>query len=148
MDPPVLTEVEVAVEDLIEREEVADHEQQGETEEKKKKVNEDKIKAEDIRRKAMESIGTTQKRKADGNEEVKRKRRSTGDTVEYLRERNKQMQEMREQELEVKKKEIDTAQNRHDDMMSLLIQQQQQQQKQAQDFQAMMLTLMTKLTSK
>ncbi|KAK3721670.1 hypothetical protein QZH41_013821 [Actinostola sp. cb2023] len=35
MDPPVLT---VAVEDLIEREEVADHEQQGETEEKKKKT--------------------------------------------------------------------------------------------------------------
>ena len=59
---------------------------------KRRKIEEDKQKAEDIRMKAMEKIGETRKRKEEsaGNEgmPVKKSRRGSKDTIEFLQEKS------------------------------------------------------------
>ena len=82
----------------------------------------------------MESIGQTKKRKKshdDENEGRKFKKRSSGNaTVAYLREKNKQLQEMHKEKLEMKRMQLE----REGNLMKLMVSQQQQQQKQMQEF--------------
>ena len=58
------------------------------------------------------------------------------------------MQEMKKQEMELKKKEIELQDKKHDDFLRVMLAQQQQSQHQQQDFQAMMLAMMNRLTQK
>ena len=83
----------------------------------------------------MERLGKTQVK-----EESNRKRRSNGsDTLAYSREKNETLQEIRKEDLDLKKKEIEQDKKKHGDFMNVILQQQQQQHlKQMQDFQAMM----------
>ncbi|KAL9971119.1 hypothetical protein ACROYT_G023606 [Oculina patagonica] len=157
-----MTEVEMALEELIEKEDAAETEQRVVDNQKKAKDSQDKENAENIRKKAMERLGQTQKRKADENESEgkRRKKRSSGsDTLSFLREKNEQSQELQKQELELKKQQLEVESKKQDNFMQVMLNQQQQQQKQMQDFQAMMsiqarqqsnlmLALVTKLVEK
>ena len=136
-----MTEVEMALEELIEKEDAAETEQRVADNQKKMKDSQDRENAENIRKKAMERLGQTQKRKSEGdeNEVKKRKKRSSGsDTLNFLREKNEQVQEMQKQELEVKRQQLEVESKKQDNFMQMMLNQQQQQQKQMQDFQAMM----------
>ena len=59
---------------------------------KRRMIEEDKQKAEDIRMKAMEKIGETRKRKEESAESegmpVKKSRRGSKDTIEFLQEKS------------------------------------------------------------
>lgn len=85
-----MKEFEMALEELIDKEDAAETEQRIVDDQKKMKESEDRKNAESVRKKAMERLGQTQKRKADESESDgrKRKKRSSGsDTVSFLRER-------------------------------------------------------------
>ena len=143
---PELTEVEQALEDLIVREDEADRDQQ-ETVAQKRKVKEDKKDAEEVRKRAMERLGDRTKRSE--NEGKGKKRRSSGNnTLEYLKERNERLDEVKKEELELKKQELQQEAAKNDAMMKLMGQQLQQQQKQIDGFQAMMLTMFSKILEK
>ena len=72
-----------------------------------KNTEADRAKAEEMRKINMERVSQTKRRKSDeGENERGNKRRSGGDTIEYLKEKNKIMQEFREKELEVRKAEL------------------------------------------
>ena len=129
-----MTEVEMALEELIEKEDAAETEQKVVENQKKVKDSQDRENAESVRKKAMERLGQTQKRKADEgeNEGKKKKKRSSG------REKNEQVQEMRKQELELKRQQLEVESRKQENFMQMMLNQQQQQQRQMQDFQAMM----------
>ena len=71
-----------------------------------------------MRKRALERVGQTAKRKgkAEGPEAEKSKsrksRKSTGEAVEYLKERASKEIQLREQELEMRKKEHDRMSQR------------------------------------
>ena len=129
-----MTEVEMALEELIEKEDAAETEQKVVENQKKVKDSQDRENAESVRKKAMERLGQTQKRKADEgeNEGKKKKKRSSG------REKNEQVQEMQKQELELKRQQLEVESRKQENFMQMMLNQQQQQQRQMQDFQAMM----------
>ena len=152
-----MTDVEKALEDLIEREDAAEAEQ-GTVDTQKKQ---DKKNAAGMRNRAMESLGQMQKRKEqEGGESEGRKvkKRSSGnDTVAYLREKNERLQEMHKEDLEMKRHQLEMESRKEENFMKMMVNQQQQQQKQMQEFQAIMslqakqqndllLALVTKLT--
>nr|XP_058968481.1 calponin homology domain-containing protein DDB_G0272472-like [Pocillopora verrucosa] len=128
-----MTEVEMALEELIEKEDAAETEQKVVENQKKVKDSQDRENAESVRKKAMERLGQTQKRKADeGENEGKKKKRSSG------REKNEQVQEMQKQELELKRQQLEVESRKQENFMQMMLNQQQQQQRQMQDFQVMM----------
>ena len=100
----------------------------------------EKIAAEDMRKRALEWVRQTTKRmgKEEGAEtEPQPKRKSwkgTGEAVEYLKERASIEIQMREREMELRRKEQEsTAQrekerNEQDQLLSTMLKQQQQQQ--------------------
>ncbi|PFX16294.1 hypothetical protein AWC38_SpisGene19446 [Stylophora pistillata] len=141
-----MSDVEKALEEILEKE--ADTENSLEVDQKK----EDNVKAGEMRNRAMESMRSTQKRK-DGDEvedvenaQPKRKvtRKSGGDTVAYLREKNDMDQKWKAEELklqmqrlDVKRRKQDESQKQHQELMQMMAQQVQQQQNQMQQFQQM-----------
>ena len=116
------------------------------TENINKAKEEEKKMAERMRKTAIETMRKRKQIAGDDDNEVKpKKRRSNGsDTLMYLKERNESLEKCRMQELEMKRKELEFQEKRHDDFMKMMAMQQQQQAKQMQDFQAMMLTIITK----
>ena len=122
-----LTEKEVLIEELIEREDTIkpdDNRLSGQQ-------NNDKDKAEDIRKKAMESMGETKKRKLsrgttdeDQPTTSGRKRRAQP-LVDFLRENANAERELRQQELDIKRKEQEKQQ---ETIQAMMLQQQQMNQ--------------------
>ena len=100
----------------------------------------DKAAAEDMRKKALERMGKTAKRKKESDDSVpknlkKKSRRSTSYAVEYLKERADKEIGLKEQELELRKKEQDNIKEREreknqnqENLISAMVKQQQQQQ--------------------
>ena len=110
-------------------------------EQKNRKINQDRENAEDIRKTAMEKLSPTKKRKAEDGEERKWKRRSTGsETLNFLREKNERVQEMRREEIELQRNQLELETRKQDNFMAVMVH--QQQQSQMQDFTAMMATQM------
>ena len=101
----------------------------------KKKVEEEKKAAEQIQKKAMERLGESSKRcGADGEVEVKKKKRkSSSEAVEFLREKAKLDHSLREEELQLRKDQ---------QSQTLVLLQQQQQMNQV------LLSLMEKMVEK
>ena len=74
-----MTEVEVALQEPIDKEDAAEAEQRVVDNQKKMNDGQDRKNAENIRKKAMERLGHTQKRQADeGESEGKKKPRLSG----------------------------------------------------------------------
>ncbi|XP_068684790.1 inner centromere protein-like [Montipora foliosa] len=103
---------------------------------KDKAEKDDRAKAEDVRMKAMERLSQTKKRELeeDGEDKPKRRRRTTGDAMEYPKERAQKNAEMREKELHLEKE----RQQQQADMLKVMHQQQMQFQQQQQQFQQFM----------
>lgn len=126
------TEVEIAVAEIIEKERAADLERKENSNTLTKKDENDKASAEEVRLKAMERLGQTKKRSADSEcAEVAppKNRRNASEAVQYLKEKFAQENEIRKEELEVRKKE----QGSHVSQYKLMMEQQGQQQQQFQD---------------
>ena len=94
-------------------------------------------KAEEVRKVAMESLGTTKRRKEDEKEnsvdckQPKRRRSAGSETVAYLREKSEKERQGKAEEIELRKAQLELEQKKHNDVLQMLQQQQQQQQMQA-----------------
>ena len=129
------------MEALIEKEDAAEELRQ-EGKSRKVTIEADRMNAEDMRKKAMENLGETQKRKSveSGVTPAKKKRSNGSDTVNYLREKHEKMLEVEKKKLTMDEKRMEAASKRHDELMTTLQQQQQQQQQQQMEtFQVMMM---------
>ena len=158
---PEITEVDEALADLLERFDQADEEFKVENNRKKAKIEEDMSKAQEIRRKSLETLGET----SPSTDATKRRSNGT-DTVNYLREKMENDSELKKVEFELKRKEREDTQNQLRQMqeqqnamlqqmstsmqqqqqMSLVFMQQQAQQQQQQ--QALLMALVEKLSKK
>ena len=117
----------------------------------KKKADEDKHTAEEVRNLAMETLGDTQKRKNENVAEkvASKKRRSGNEAVEFLKERTKQEYELRKAELEAKKlrdkatnKQIEQQHQFQATLVQLFAQQQQYSARQQEQQQQQMMLMM------
>ena len=122
-----LTEKEVLIEELIEREDTIKPDDNRLSVQQKN----DKDKAEDIRKKAMESMGETKKRKLSrGTTDEDRpttsgRKRRAQPLVDFLRENANAERELRQQELDIKRKEHEKQQ---ETIQVMMLQQQQMNQ--------------------
>ena len=103
----------------------------------------DRLKAEEMRRTAMETLGKTQKRKSEeGQSKAKKSRRSGSETVEFLKLKAEQDMDIKKQELDLRKQEqekMSVAQNQQTYMFNQMLKQQQEQHKQMHDMQSLIL---------
>ena len=134
---PELSELDVLLEELTALEDLSESDKDNETVEKNRKAEHDRAKAAEVRKKAMEKLSDTRKRKSQEEDEsgnVKKKfRRSSGDTLVYLKEKYDAELVLRKEELDFKKqhheddmKKQEAASKRQDDLISLMAQQNQQ----------------------
>ena len=134
-------ELDNLLEEILEKEKAAKEKLDNDDEDKKKSLANEKAAAEDVRKRALERVGQTAKRKGkeEGPEAEKSKsrksRKSTGEAVEYLKERASKEIQLREQELEMRKKEHNSMSQRErekneqqDKMLSTMLKQHEQQQ--------------------
>ncbi|XP_068674700.1 uncharacterized protein [Montipora foliosa] len=134
---PEPTELDQALADIIEMEEVASTSQEIDEAVIKEKEDTDKQKAESIRKKAMEKLGETQKRAVEEGEQenhMKKKRRSGNETISFLREKAESEKALGEEELairrklqELEEKKLASYLDQQKSMMELMHHQQQQQ---------------------
>ena len=133
---PEPTELDQALADIIEMEEVASTSQEIDEAVIKEKEDTDKQKAESMRKIAMEKLGETQKRAVEEGEQenhTKKKRRSGNETISFLREKAESDKALREQELALLRKQQELEEklasylDQQKSMMELMHQQQQQQ---------------------
>ncbi|XP_068727930.1 mRNA export factor GLE1-like [Montipora capricornis] len=134
---PEPTELDQALADIIEMEEVASTSQEIDEAVIKEKEDTDKQKAESIRKKAMEKLGETQKRAVEEGEQenhMKKKRRSGNETISFLREKAESEKALRGEELAIRRKQQELEEKKlasyldqQKSMMELMHHQQQQQ---------------------
>ena len=135
---PEPTELDQALADIIEMEEVASTSQEIDEAVIKEKEDTDKQKAESMRKMAMEKLGETQKRAFEEGEQenhIKKKRRSGNETISFLREKAESEKALREEELAIRRKQQELEEKKlasyldqQKSMMELMHQQQQQSQ--------------------
>ncbi|EDO42129.1 predicted protein [Nematostella vectensis] len=83
----------------------------------KKKVEQEKAKGEEIRKRAMEKLGDTKKREESAS---KKSRRSGSMMVEYLKEKNEKDRAIKERELELHERKEREDSQRHDTILQLI----------------------------
>ena len=131
---PTRSEVEEALEYLIEKEDASDEIHKNNMNRKDDMAEREK--AEEVRKVAMESLRTTKRRKEDEKEnsvdckQPKRRRSAGSETVAYLREKSEKERQGRAEEIELGKAQLELEQKKHNDVLQVLQQQQQQQQQQ------------------
>lgn len=118
-------EMEKLLEELIKLNDEAENKSEEQSESKRETAEKEKCQALEMRKRAMEMLGQSRKRSEDKEDEPVKteKRRSGGDTLEWLKERAGADREMKEMEMNEKKKERETQISLQQQMM----QQQQQQ---------------------
>ena len=86
---PEMSELDILLEEHPGVEDQSEEKRLSESEGKNKKTEQDRAKAVDMRKKAMENLSETTRRKSqEENQPKKKARRSTSDTIEYLKQRN------------------------------------------------------------
>ena len=146
-----MTEIDTLLE-ITEKEAECEGNQQANATENRKKAEQSRADASDMRLMAMETLREGKKRKTDDNGSEKQKRQGSrgSDAVEYLREKMEE-KKWREQELELKRKnqEKDAQQQREFMTMMQTQQQQMQQMMQAQQQQnQLLMALLEKVVRK
>lgn len=98
------TELDSLLDELSQKSHEAEHAHNDETSDKKKALENEKKAAEEIRLTAMESLGETRKRNdtSPSEQKAKKSRRSSSETIDYLREKSQREFELRERELQLK----------------------------------------------
>ena len=133
---PEPTELDQALADIIEMEEVTSTSQEIDEAVIKEKEETEKQKAESMRKMAMEKLGETQKRAVEEGEQENhmKKKRSTGnETILFLREKAESEKALREEELAIRRKQQELEEklvsylDQQKSMMELMHHQQQQQ---------------------
>lgn len=121
---PEETETEKGLADIIDLFQDSDTKHMEEKDKKKETIEKEVTQAEEFRRQSLETLGESKRR---NNEETgcPSKRRRSDDTIEYLREKSKQEQEMRTKEMELKKAELDDRREESKTFREMLLQQQQ-----------------------
>lgn len=154
--PDESTELENLLDTIIALEESGEAELQETQGTSSKKLQYDRAKAEDVRLKAMEKLSDTKKRDSSADEsddKPKRQRRSGGDAIEYLTERakvsdqlkaedlkmRKEHQTLEREKMEVLREQQMQMQQQQADMLKVMQQQQQQSQQQLLNSQMMMM---------
>jgi len=117
---PEVTEIDILLEDILERFKEVDERQQKEHDEKKQKASEEAAQAIEMRKRSLETFKESEIR----NETPKRSRNNGSDTINYLSEKFKSESEIRKQELELRKQEM----NQQKDFLAAILHSQQQQQ--------------------
>ena len=104
---PEPTELDQALANIIEMEEVASTSQEIDEAVVKEKEDTDKQKAGSMRKMAMEKLGETQKREVEEGEQENyvKKKRSGNETISFLREKAESEKALREEELAIRRKQ-------------------------------------------
>ena len=104
---PEPTELDQALADIIEMEEVASTSQEIDEAVVKEKEDTDKQKAGSMRKMAMEKLGETQKREVEEGEQESymKKNRSGNETISFLCEKAESEKALREEELAIRRKQ-------------------------------------------
>ena len=126
---PEVTELDLALDDILERVAEASAAQEQVAEEKKYIDQLDKQNAEELRQRSLETFSESRKRAAGGSPSTTKKKRSrsTGsDVMAYLRENKSQ----KEKETELRERQLDAYSKTQSDMMNLLQQQMSEQREQ------------------
>lgn len=99
---PELQEIDTLLEELSEKEEAKNKLSIGD---KKQNAQQEKAKAEEMRLKAMETMGQTKKRveKSDEVNSTKKRRKSTGDAIGFLEKKAEQEMALQREEIEMRK---------------------------------------------
>ncbi|CAB4031823.1 Hypothetical predicted protein [Paramuricea clavata] len=85
---PEKTELDILLEEIYVAEQIGEEEQEEASRMNQEKTDQEQARADDVRRTAMETFAETQKRNGDEKEKkTKRKRRSGGEMVDYLKEK-------------------------------------------------------------
>lgn len=143
---PELTELEKGLEILVEWEDATDFEQK-QTAAQKKRAREEKMNAEEVRNRPMESRGANKRQGEEGAENSKglKKRRSSGaDTLEHLKERNERIDAIKHEEIELRREELRLQAAQQEAAIQQQQLQLEAQQRQFQQFQTMMLSITSK----
>ena len=128
--PDEPTELENLLDMIIALEESGEEELQETQGTASKKLQYDRAKAEDVRLKAMEKLSETKKRGSSADEsddKPKRQRRSGGDAIEYLAERAKVSDQLKEEDLKMKRDQQTLEREKMEVLSKHQIQMQQQQ---------------------
>ena len=135
---PEYSELDDLLNDINERKHEGEICENQNSEEKNKKVDKERAEAEQVRRMSMERLSETKKRlstsastdELEVSPPTKRPRSSGGDTIMYLREKSEKDFALREEELRLKRAELEAAKERdsHLQQQSALMLQQCQQQ--------------------
>ena len=140
---PTKTEWDEAIEQIIAMEESADDQHDLEGGEKRDKMEGDRLKAEEMRRTDMETLGKTQKRKfEEGQSKAKKSRRSGSETVEFLKLKAEQDMDIKKQELDLRKQEQEkmaVAENQQTYTFNQMLKREQEQPKQMHDMQSLLM---------
>ena len=137
--PPEPTELENLVEEIMALEETADAEMKEDDESVKGKAKKEKAKATDMRLKALEKVSATMKRHSGENDQEKvkkRERRSGSETMLFLSKKAEKNQQLKLEELQLKKEQHDLDAKR---LQASIDQQRQFQQQQLLASQQLML---------
>ena len=131
---PELQEADTLLEELTEKEEAKNKPSVGD---KKQNAQQEKAKAEEMRLKAMETMGQTKKRVEKSSEvnPTKKRRKSTGDAIEFLQKKAEQEMALRREEIEMRKQEDMRGSQQttmQHEMLRMIQQQQEDQLKQQQ----------------
>ncbi|PFX27298.1 hypothetical protein AWC38_SpisGene8000 [Stylophora pistillata] len=154
--PDEPTELENLLDTIITLEECGEAELQETQGTSSKKLQYDRAKAEDVRLKAMEKLSDTKKRDSSADEsddKPKRRRRSGGDAIDYLAERAKASDQLKAEDLKMRKEhqilerekmevlreQQMQMQQQQADMLKVMQQQHQQSQQQLLNSQMMMM---------
>ena len=132
---PEMSEMDKLLEQIIERFEESDREAADRADQADRGRDNERKKAEEMRKRSMEKLGETMKRKADedqGESCTPKKRASGSETIVYLKEKAEKDFDLRKEELEIKKKDHDQQSQMFLYMQQQLQQQQQQQHQQLQ----------------
>lgn len=136
------SEIDTLLQDLVDINADSELKKDNEKALKINNINEEKQKAINIRATAMETLSETKKRKEEEEPKEKRMRRSSGDTLSFLKEKIEMDREIKNRELELNSNRqnefqqmIQQQERNSNNMMQLFMEQSQRQQEQ---FQAMM----------
>ncbi|CAB4042157.1 Hypothetical predicted protein [Paramuricea clavata] len=111
---PEKTELDILLEEIYVAEQIGEEEQEEASRMNQEKTDQEQARAHDVRRTAMETFAETQKRNGEEKEKkTKRKRRSGGEMVDYLKEKYVSEQKVRKEEMEVKYKILELEEKKH-----------------------------------
>ena len=129
---PEPTELDAALEEIMERMSSCIESRQKDTDSQKEKEEREKKSAQEMRKQALETLGQTKKRKkeSEGSEKGKKTRKGGSETVMYLREKAELERENKKEELRLKALEIEVRKEGQNTMHQHQAQHQQQMQQQ------------------